>query len=212
MYGERTDRIVDAQLVEHRDRIDDEYAADNTDDNRLVDAVKVRTRCYGNQTAQRAVEDHRDIEAAVLQQHHKTRGDRTGQTRCIGVHDRQGHRIRILFGSDRTDRTAVKTEPADPQQHRTEYDQRNVRRRDDADLAVLVASLTCAHDQNRRQQRPAARGVDHRGAGKIVHIQIKQCSVEEVRSPGDVDNRRVDESAHNHGKDSKAHAHSPRRS
>ena len=56
--GERADRIVELELVEHEDGEDDQHAGDHADDRRRADAHEGAGRGDRHQTGEAAVEDH----------------------------------------------------------------------------------------------------------------------------------------------------------
>ena len=136
-----------------------------------------------------------DKAGVILAQHQ--RHQRAAHHGHQGIH---GDQARYLVQRLRTHH--IEAKPADREHPGTQRQERDAGRRMGRDSAVLAVAVAArAQQDNRRQRNPAAHGVDHNAAGKIMKFFARQVFDPglhaKVPVPGNAFKKRVNE-AHDH--------------
>ena len=195
---DRTDRIVDLQLVEHDDRPDDEQAADRANQRRDDRRRRQRISRDRDQPGERAVECHRQVSLAEPEARQQQRGDEAAGGRHVRVDEHERHGVRFADVRDHQFRTAVEAEPAEPQDQRAERGERQVAARDGVDLAVrtVLALARSEHEYARERSRGTAEM--HRARSR--EVEVAEASRQEATAPVPEALDWVDEAGQHDGK------------
>ena len=197
--GEGADDVIDLHLVEHRNGEDNQRATDAADNDGLPVGIDIRPGRDGDQSADRTVQRHRQIDLAVADLCQRHRDDDTGGGRDVGIGIDDGDFRRLGRAAQGQGGAAVEAEPAEPQDECAQRGERQVgagHRLNRAGAAVLAS--TRAEQASAGKRRPSTGRMHQRGAGIVAEAHPVQPAA--APNPGRLD--RIDQ----RGK------HGPRRS
>ena len=172
------DHVVDLHRFQqfHADRADD--AADRPDDDGPVVLDHVGPRGDRDQARDGAVQAGEEIGAAEDGPRAEERHERAGRGGQVGIDQHVAHGHGVQGAAQGQLRTAVESEPPEPEDEDAQGHHQHVGRRGGLDRTVLAVFAEPGPDDDQAGQgRPAARAVDDGGAREVLESHLAEPSL-----------------------------------